>query len=76
VKQNVAEYNTPFLLAAKTGKFEVVKFLVEMWPEGVMEGDSYANTPLHLAAAARLGTSTMMMFLVEQWPKGVRERST
>jgi hypothetical protein len=66
VKQNVAECNAPFRLTGKTGKFEVVKFLVEMWLEGVMEEDSFANTPLHLTAAGRLGTSAMVKLLEEQ----------
>jgi ankyrin repeat protein len=31
--------NTPLILAAKAGKLDVVDFLVETWPAGMMEGD-------------------------------------
>jgi ankyrin repeat protein len=33
-------------------KTDVVRLLVERWPEGTREKDNYGNTPLHLAAEA------------------------
>jgi ankyrin repeat protein len=40
---------TPLHLAATTGKTEVVRFLVEQWPEGMRSKDCRLNTPLHCA---------------------------
>jgi ankyrin repeat protein len=65
---------TPLHLAAKAGKLDVVKFLVERWPAGIRGRDNFwLNTPLHLAA--RAGKIDVVKFLVEQWPEATREKN-
>jgi ankyrin repeat protein len=64
--------NTPLHLAASEGKIDVVKFLVERWPEGVREKSELQATPLRLAAG--VGDIDVVKFLVEQWPEGMREK--
>jgi ankyrin repeat protein len=64
--------NTPLHLAVRAGKTDVVKFLVEQWPEGTRETNERQATPLRLAAAAR--EVDLAKFLVKQWPEGMRER--
>jgi hypothetical protein len=59
------ERNTPLHLAAAAGKTDVVKFLVEVWPEGMRKTNVYLDTPLHLAREV-----DVVKFLVEQWPEG------
>jgi hypothetical protein len=58
--------------AAKAGKLDVVKFLVEQWPEGVRVRDEESATTLHFAAAS--GNVDVLKFLMEQWPEGMMER--
>jgi ankyrin repeat protein len=65
------QFNTPLHLAAKAGKTDVVKFLVEEWPEGMRATNCFHATPLHLAAEA--GRTDVVDFLVEQWPKGMKQ---
>jgi hypothetical protein len=60
--------NTPLHLAAEAGKTDVVKFLVERWPEGIRATNRYCETPLHLAA--EVGNTDVVRFLVECWPEG------
>jgi hypothetical protein len=60
--------NTPLHLAAVAGKTDVVKFLVERWPEGLWETDYARETPLHWAAWA--GKTDVVRFLVDRWPEG------
>jgi ankyrin repeat protein len=40
--------NTPLHLAASSGRTDVAKFLVELWP-GVNRKNEFEHTPLHLA---------------------------
>jgi ankyrin repeat protein len=65
---------TPLHLAVMVGKIDVVKFLVEQWPEGMREIDYHyhSKTPLHLAATT--GKTEVVRFLVEQWPEGMRSK--
>jgi ankyrin repeat protein len=65
--------DTPLHHAAKRGKTEVVRLLVERWPEGVREKDGPENTPLHLAA--EMGETEAVRLLLEHWPEGVREKN-
>jgi ankyrin repeat protein len=60
--------NTPLLWAAVMGKTDVVKFLLERWPEGARKECSRQGTPLHMAA--RLGHIEVVRLLVEIWPEG------
>jgi ankyrin repeat protein len=64
--------STALHLAARVEMIDVVKFLVEQWPEGIRTTNERHVTPLH--SAVMLGTSEVVKFLVEQWPDGVRER--
>jgi ankyrin repeat protein len=64
---------TSFSLAAGEGNIEVVKYLVEQWPEGIRTADNYLRTPLHMAAL--MGKIEMVRFLVESCPDGVRDRN-
>jgi ankyrin repeat protein len=74
VKETDFNTNTPLHLAAKAGKLDVVKFLVERWPAGIRWRDNYwLNTPLHLAVTA--GKIDVVTFLVEQWPEATREKN-
>jgi ankyrin repeat protein len=60
------------LAANAVGNIDVVKFLVEQWPEGTRKISHHKATPLH--CAVKCGPSEVMKFLVEQWPEGVRAR--
>jgi ankyrin repeat protein len=53
--------------AVEAGKLDVVKFLVEHWPEGVREKDCLSRTPLHYAVTR--GYKDMAKFLEEQCPE-------
>jgi ankyrin repeat protein len=67
---------TPLHLVVMEGKNDVVKFLVERWPEGIGEKDSVLNTPLHHAAGYASGHMTeLVALLVERWPQAVREKN-
>jgi ankyrin repeat protein len=63
--------NRPLHLAVIAGKLDVVKFLVERWPQGLQVKNSNQETPLHLAASNQ--NADMVRFLVEQWPEAMRE---
>jgi ankyrin repeat protein len=84
------ELNTPLHLAAKEEGAEVVRLLMERWPEGVREKNSNLDTPLHRAAGIGLrsralnrmgrlycntGRAEVVKFLLESWPEGVREKN-
>jgi hypothetical protein len=59
---------TPLHLAAKAGKIDVVRFLVERWPEGIKARTHGADTPLHCAAEA--AQIDVLKFLIKKWPEG------
>jgi hypothetical protein len=74
VRETNSDLNTPLHLAASAGKTDVVKFLVERWPEGMRETNDCGETPLHLAA--RMGNTDAVEFLVGLWPEGMKERNS
>jgi hypothetical protein len=57
--------------AAKAGKIDVLKLLLELWPEATREKDRDGNTPLPLAADWR--RIAVVRLLVENWPEGKKE---
>jgi ankyrin repeat protein len=59
--------------AAHAGKTDVVRLLVESWPEGLREKNIDGNTPLHFAA--RKGRTDVVRLLAEIWPEGLREKN-
>jgi hypothetical protein len=65
------QQNTPLHMAAAEGKTDVVKFLVEQWPESMRYRNECLATPLHWAAAE--GKTDVVKFFVERWPEGVAE---
>jgi ankyrin repeat protein len=67
------QLNTPLHLAAKVGKTEAGRILMERWPEGIREKNEDLNTPLHLAVLK--GQTATVGLLVERWPEGVREKN-
>jgi ankyrin repeat protein len=67
------QLNTPLHLAAKVGKTEAGRILMERWPEGIREKNEDLNTPLHLALLK--GQTATVELLVERWPEGVREKN-
>jgi ankyrin repeat protein len=62
--------NTLLHLAAVAGRTEVVKLLLERWPEGARERDRRQNTPLHWAAAG--GQREAARLLLECWSEGMQ----
>jgi ankyrin repeat protein len=73
VEERDVDTNTPLLLAALEGKIDVVRFLVERWPECIRTANEYLQTPLHFAVIEQ--KEDVIEFLAEQWPEGVREKS-
>jgi ankyrin repeat protein len=57
--------------AAKAGKADVLRLLLQLWPEGIKTKDRFGDTPLHYAAEA--GESDAVRLLVEHWPDGRKE---
>ncbi|CAE7647971.1 unnamed protein product [Symbiodinium sp. CCMP2592] len=68
----VADSNgqVPLHLAVEYGSFDVLRLLVEAWPEGVQVADSNGQVPLHLAV--EYGSFDVLRLLVEAWPEGVQ----
>jgi ankyrin repeat protein len=67
------QQHTPLHLAATTGKTDVVKFLIERWPEGMRERDDCWNTLSHWAVAT--GHTQVVGLLVEGWPEATMEKN-
>jgi ankyrin repeat protein len=72
-KKTLAE-ETPLHWAAEAGKADVVRLLLERWPDGCREKTEKGLTPLHVAA--RMGHAIVVRLLVERWPEGMREKTT
>jgi ankyrin repeat protein len=70
VRETDSDLNTPLHHAALAGKIDVVKFLVERWPEGTRETNDFGETPLHMAAFVPQRNIDVVRFLVERWPQG------
>jgi ankyrin repeat protein len=60
--------NTPLRSVAEDGHADVVRLLVEVWPEGLREQDVCGNTPLHLSVRGE--RIDVVRLLVESWPEG------
>jgi ankyrin repeat protein len=67
------QLNTPLSHAAKVGKTEAARLLMERWPEGIREKNDDLNKPLRLMAAA--GQTEAVRLLVERWPEGLRMKN-
>jgi ankyrin repeat protein len=59
---------TPLHSAIKAGKIDLVRILLEIWPEGQKETDNFGNTQLHWAA--RMGQTDLVRLLMELWLDG------
>jgi ankyrin repeat protein len=59
--------------AVEAGKIDVMRLLLEHWPEGTREKDADGRTPLHFAA--RTGKTDMVRLLLEFWPDGISDPS-
>jgi ankyrin repeat protein len=64
---------TPLHCAASWNKTEVVRLLLELWPEGAREKDSLGSTPLHSAVIE--GNTEVVRLLVEGCPEGSKEKN-
>jgi ankyrin repeat protein len=58
--------------AVRGGKTDVVRLLLELWPEGASKTNTSWQTPLHFAVAK--GKTDMARSLLEIWPEGTREK--
>jgi ankyrin repeat protein len=72
VKVKDTSWKTPLHTAARAGKTDVVRLLLEHWPEGIREKTADGKTPLHLAAL--YGETDTVRVLLEFWPEGIREK--
>jgi ankyrin repeat protein len=63
--------DTPLHVAAEAGKFDAVRLLVELWPEGIRAKERWENTPLHIAAQEL--KIDVVRLLVHRWPEGKEE---
>jgi ankyrin repeat protein len=72
IKMRGYHSNTPLHSAVKGGKTDVVRLLLERWPEGASKTNRSGQTPLHLAAAK--GKTDMARSLLESWPQGARQK--
>jgi ankyrin repeat protein len=68
VKRKVFRWETPLHPAAENGKTDVVRILLERWPEGTREKNRRGYTTLHMAAWR--GKIEVVRLLVESWPEG------
>jgi ankyrin repeat protein len=69
---NVKDFNgnIPLHLAAADGLTDVVKFLLEGWPEGAWNTNLKHNLPTPLHYAAAFGRIEIVQLLLEVWPEG------
>jgi ankyrin repeat protein len=72
VKVEDGRWKTPLHNAAEEGKTDVVRLLLERWPEGIRVKDREGKTPLH--SAAQLGRVKVVKLLLERWPEATREK--
>jgi ankyrin repeat protein len=70
VRKEDSDANTPLHFAAQRGSTDVVRLLLDHWPDGMMAMNSRVRTPLHVAAEE--GMVEVLGMLVERWPDGVR----
>jgi ankyrin repeat protein len=63
---------TPLHVAAGVGKIDIVRFLLERWPDSIRAKDNKGETPLHYAA--RRGRVKVVRLLVGLWPEGRQEK--
>jgi ankyrin repeat protein len=70
VQKTDGRSNTPLHYAARAGQTEVVRLLLERWPDGVRVANVDLDTPLHRAALE--GKAKVVRVLVESWPEGVK----
>jgi ankyrin repeat protein len=59
--------------AVEAGKIDVMRLLLEHWPEGTREKDADGRTLLHFAT--RTGKTDMVRLLLEFWPDGISDPS-
>jgi ankyrin repeat protein len=62
--------NIPLHLAAAHGLTDVVKFLLECWPEGARNTNLTPDLPTPLHHAAAFGRIESVRLLLEVWPEG------
>jgi ankyrin repeat protein len=72
LKKKKYERETAWHLAAQAGNTDVVRLLLERWPEGIRDKACGLRTPLHCAAEE--GNTDMVRLLLESWPAGMREK--
>jgi ankyrin repeat protein len=66
--------DTPLHLAAEVGETEVVRLLLEHWPEGAREKNKNLDTPLHLVGQMP-HMADMLDLMAESWPEGLRMKN-
>jgi ankyrin repeat protein len=67
-------WGTLLHFAAAMGETDVVRFLLQVWPEGARKKNSRLDTPLHGAVA--IGCETELVgLLVEGCPEAIREKN-
>jgi ankyrin repeat protein len=67
------QLNMPLHHAAKVGKTEAARLLMERWPEGIREKNDDLNTPLRLVGAR--GGIKVVKLLFECSPEGIGEKN-
>jgi ankyrin repeat protein len=65
--------DTALHVAARVGRLEIVRLLVDHWPMGVRAENLTFATPLHMAAAS--GNAELVEFLLGKWPEGAKPRN-
>jgi ankyrin repeat protein len=68
VDKRDVEGNTPLHLAARMGSPDMVRLLVEHWPDDKIPTNKRHNTPLHEAIVA--GKAEVVRILLTRWPEG------
>jgi ankyrin repeat protein len=70
IQKGNEESHTPLPFAAESGQMEIVRLIMEHWPEGLGVANEDLVRPLHCAAAQRL--TEMVKLSLERWPEGLR----